>query len=407
MNILFIGGIFDESHLPEVLAKTKKHVEYAANNLQRKLIEGLRLAGAKVQVLSAPFVGPFPQGYQDIQFRGFGKNVADTSGYTYVPFNNVWGIRNLSRTRNLKLHLSSFLNQPDKEKLIIVYSPHTPFLQAAVYAKKKDPSIKICLIVPDLPQYMNLSANISWFYRILKKIDIKLFKYQNRLVDSYILLTQQMTDMMEVGNRPYAVVEGIYEPLSFESLAKQPNVTTLVYTGTLNRSFGILTLLQAFALLKDYKHLRLVICGAGEARPDVEAAAKQDPRIIYKGQVSPIEARKWILQGDILVNPRQNNAAYTKYSFPSKIIEYLATGNPVVAYKLDGMAEIYRNFIHFAKDNSPQALAKTIQNVLNMPLLERKGKSQAGLSYLENHLSKQQVGHVILELNQNKEKNVA
>ena len=37
------------------------------------------------------------------------------------------------------------------------------------------------------------------------------------------------------------------------------------------------------------------------------------------------------------VNPRQNNEEFTKYSFPSKTMEYLASGVPVVAYKLDGI----------------------------------------------------------------------
>lgn len=43
---------------------------------------------------------------------------------------------------------------------------------------------------------------------------------------------------------------------------------------------------------------------------------------------------------DVLVNPRQNDDEYTKYSFPSKNIEYLMTGNAVMAYMLDGIPEI-------------------------------------------------------------------
>ena len=59
------------------------------------------------------------------------------------------------------------------------------------------------------------------------------------------------------------------------------------------------------------------------------------------GQVSLNEARALQKTADVLVNPRLNEGEYTKYSFPSKTMEYLSTGRPVVCYKLDGIPDEY------------------------------------------------------------------
>ena len=45
------------------------------------------------------------------------------------------------------------------------------------------------------------------------------------------------------------------------------------------------------------------------------------------------------------MNPRSADAEYTKYSFPSKTIEYLATGVPVVMNRLPGIPEEYEYFV--------------------------------------------------------------
>ena len=398
MKILFLGGIFDDSHNAEIISKTKTYVEYAANNFQRKIIEGLKANGADVQVVSAPFLGAFPQAYKDIVFKGFDAKAEDESGYSYAKFINIWGIRNPSRRRGVNRLLRGFADDPDTDKLIIVYSPHTPLIQAANDAKKKDPHIKICMVIPDLPQYMNLSANVSLAYKVLKKYDVRTFMKESRTVDSYIVLTEQMTDLLGVGNRPYAVVEGIYEKIEGEIPKKNQELTTIVYTGRLDKSFGVVHLIKAFRQLKG-EDLRLVICGGGEAKAEVEEAASIDKRILYKGQVSSDEARRYILEGDVLVNPRQNNSIYTKYSFPSKIIDYLSTGNPVIAYKLDGMPEIYKDFIYFVPDDSVEALANTINHVISMSSEEKGKKCSAGIKYLKSKLSKEHIGKTILALN--------
>ena len=53
---------------------------------------------------------------------------------------------------------------------------------------------------------------------------------------------------------------------------------------------------------------------------------------------------------NLLVNPRKNIGEYTKYSFPSKILEYMSSGTPVLMYKLDGIPDEYYDKV-FLVDN--------------------------------------------------------
>ena len=399
MRVLFLGGIFSNVHNDEVISKTKTYVEYAANNFQEKIIEGLNEIGIEPNVISAPFLGAFPQAYKEWYFGGFNSEAIDNSKYKYVNFINIWGLRNISRRNAIKKALEEFINLNENNKLIIVYSPHTPFLQAAIYAKERDKRIKICLVVPDLPQYMNLSDKVSLTYKFFKKLDIKIFLKNNKMVDSYVILTKEMAPKLEIREKPYCIIEGIYENQNLKKIEKNKNeIKTIVYTGKLNKSFGIIHLINAFKQIKN-DNLRLLICGDGEEKENVIKAAQIDTRIIYKGQVSSEIAREYILLGDLLVNPRQNNSEYTKYSFPSKIIDYLSTGNPVVAYKLDGMPEIYKEFIYFVSDNSIETLKNTIISTLNIDFKEHEERYKKALNYLENNLLKSKVAKKIIEMN--------
>ena len=67
----------------------------------------------------------------------------------------------------------------------------------------------------------------------------------------------------------------------------------------------------------------------------------------------------------LLVNPRQNTEAFTKYSFPSKTMEYLASGTPVLMYKLDGIPDEYDTYLHYVAGNTVDDLTAAIADIMN------------------------------------------
>ena len=392
MKILMICGVYDKENEQEVLAYTKGYAEQSANIFQRKLISGIEKNSIEHKILSAPFIGAYPMRFTKSRFCGFSIK---SDRYEYVSFNNIWGIRNISRERSLKKSIKEYLDsEKEEEFLILVYCPHSPFLEAATYAKKLKPKSKICLIVPDLPQYMNLNESGRGLYDFFKKYDIQFMERLIEKVDSFVLLTEPMKDVLKVGNRPYIVTEGIVD----SELGQLPTsvfddgLKRIVYTGKMNIKFGIRELVDSFMKLED-PLFRLILCGDGDARSYVEEKAILDSRIEYKGMVTSTEAKVYISMANVLVNPRSNNEEYTKYSFPSKNIEYLISGKPVVAYMLDGMPEIYSEFLYEIPPKS-NGFEELLLEAIN-----QNAKKSDFVAYAREHLESSRVVSSIIALN--------
>ena len=378
MNVLLLCGYYEAQFESMLAGCSKSAMEHAANLFQKKLITGLRSQPCSLRVVSAPFIGSWPNRSAIRYFRGF--PVPSREGIAYVPFHNLWGWRSFSRARALEKPIEDFIQETHgTRRAIVVYAPHTPFLEAAVRAKRKAPDLRICLIVPDLPQYMNLSEKPHRFYDFCKRIDIWYLLRLNRQVDCYWLLTKTMTELFPTGSKPALILEGIAAPTEMVVPARRSK--TFVYAGKLLRRFGVQRLLDAFALLED-PDCGLVICGAGEMQSTVQEAAEKDARIHHAGVLTPSELHRLYRTSGVLVNPRTSVEAYTRYSFPSKILEYLQTGLPVVSARLDGMPAIYDRLLFQPENDTAEALCQAMTAAMNANPSEEAKR----LNAVQNHL---------------------
>lgn len=396
MKILFLCGVYADENENEILNNTIGCAEQSANIFQKKLVYGLKNNKYQYKIISAPFIGAYPIRYKKMRFKSF---TVSQSEFQYVPFNNIWGIRNFSREKSMKKAIRNyFSHESEEEFLIMVYCAHTPFLEAALYAKKLRPKSKICFIVPDLPQYMNLNEGHRKFYNFAKIFDIKKMYKSINCVDSFVLLTEPMKEVLNVNNRPYMVVEGIVDIISEKSSAflSDDNLCRIVYTGKLNVKFGIIDLVNAFMKIGNPNY-RLILCGDGDAKEFVINASTKDKRIEYKGQVPVAAAKEYINSADILVNPRQNNDEYTKYSFPSKTIEYLLSGKPVISFFLNGMPEIYKKFLIILDsfDNFEAAIKDSAEN---------ENRKKAFFEYAKSNLNSKNIISNIVKMSKGRNK---
>lgn len=398
MKILMICGVYAEENENEVLSYTKGYAEQSANIFQRKLINGIKKNNIGYKIISAPLIGACPMRSTKSVFHGFSE---ENEEYEYVPFNNIWGIRNISRTCSLKKTIKKYMDsEKEKEFLILVYCPHTPFLEAAIYAKKLRPESKVCLVVPDLPQYMNLNENGRGLYDFFKKYDIKHMGNFIAKVDSFVLLTEPMKEILKTGSRPYIVAEGIIDPENGkrrDSFSKD-GVKKILYTGKMNARFGIKELVDSFMEIKD-PALRLILCGDGDARAYVEEKSALDSRIEYKGMVTSNKAKEYMQAADVLVNPRPNNEEYTKYSFPSKNIEYLLSGKPVVAHMLSGMPRKYNDFFYVIQGNSTEDMSDAIMKAVSSSEKDCEEKYLRFVKYAKDNLKADKIIKKIIEMN--------
>lgn len=402
MNILFIGGVFTSNMEDTILANSIGLVDYAANKLQWALINGFMKAnGVRLEVISALYVGAYPKAYKALFVQQHEAIYDDLIPCKYVSFCNLWGYRNISRRNSVKKEIRKFILSNTSKKAIVIYAAHTPFLQAAVWAKEQDPSIHLCLVVPDLPHFMRLGEKQPVTYRILKTIDTKIFQHNVKYVDSFVLLTKDMKHVLNVGERPYVVVEGMVNisgvSIPIGQKSQEEKIKTIVYTGALTGKYGITNLVQAFSMI-DNPDIRLIICGRGDSEDFVKNYASKDRRIRFLGQISNTEAVNLQRNATILVNPRQNTEAFTRYSFPSKNIEYLLSGTPVIAYKLDGIPDEYDDFFFYVEDNSLESFSSKIIEVLSLASEERREFGRRAREFVINNKNNKDASAKILRM---------
>lgn len=401
-TVLFLGGVFPKEHEKEIIVNSRGVIQNAANALQWNLIEGFDANLEKpVQILNALYVGSFPLRYKKIFIPGYKFSHIKGAEDFNIPFCNLIGLKYFSRGHNIKHFLKKWIRQNDNspQKIIIAYALTSNFLDALTYAKKMDSNIKTCVIVPDLPQYMNTDKNVTLLYKIAKKIDERHIKACLSKIDFYVLLTEQMNEYIKADK--YVVMEGISTEFSCESLSEKreqdQSEKRIVYTGTLNERYGVKNLVDAFELIPD-SNLKLILCGNGDSESYIKQAQDRDKRIVYKGNMSRTEVLKIQHDATILVNPRQNTEDFTKYSFPSKIMEYMSSGTPIVLYKLDGIPKEYDDYLTYVSGDSVEDLAKTIIESLGEPLQVRIQRGKNAKEFVTKNKNKKSQALKILNM---------
>jgi glycosyltransferase involved in cell wall biosynthesis len=366
MNLLFISGVFDKSNEKDIIRNSYKEVQFAANNFQWNLIYGMHsLKDINLNpIYSAQFIGSYPLGYNKIK-------IMEQTGYynelqiKYVKFINIWGVRHISRYNNLKASISD--SEISKLTHVLVYSTHSPFLKFAFYIKKINPNVKLSVIIPDLPEYTNLRHKKSTIYKILKMNENKNIYKMLKDFNSYIILTKHMNEYLRSKESEYLVVEGIIR--NEEINTKKSNDVNnedrfILYSGTLNREFGIIKLIDWF---KKYNKegINLLICGTGDSKDYVLQAVRDDSRIKYLGQISNSEVKILQKKATILINPRNSRDAYTRFSFPSKTLEYLTSLTPIVCFKLPGIPDEYDEVLFYTNDYK-EKLTYQVEKILTL-----------------------------------------
>lgn len=350
MTDVFVGFIFDGKKEKELLGLSRCGISMASNQYQLGFLSGLP---EPVQILSTLSVGAFPRLNRRLFYKK--ENTAILDGQiTYLPFVNFYVIRDLMFQAGLYRQLSRIVEK-QAHTTVYVYSLYMPSLKAMDKLKKRyGDKIHYCLIIPDLPGRYGVVRKGIKGLRDRQEVKAKM-SLPNR-ADSFVFLTEAMKDLFDP--KPYTVIEGFLPNCEFDrTLERRPK--TVLYTGSLNRVFGIGTLLKAFSMIRD-PEARLWICGAGDMEAAVREAAQKDERIEFKGFLPKSEISALQAQCDVLINPRPNEGEYTKYSFPSKTMEYLLSGSKVVMYRLPGIGEEYYRFIRTIDLPGPEAMARAL-----------------------------------------------
>ena len=157
----------------------------------------------------------------------------------------------------------------------------------------------------------------------------------------------------------------------------------VLYTGAKGPWAGMDLLLEAWPLVR-HPSARLWVCGQGR-HAGLGVAAARDPRITDFGVVKESRLRELTEQASVLVNPRSPDYPGNRMNFPSKVLDYLGTGKPVVTTRTAGLAPEYDRVLIFAEPATPAALAAALDGVLEWPAERRESQRIAVRRFVAEH----------------------
>lgn len=355
---IFVGSIYPPEMLDSII-RENSHVDFAANTFQMGIVEGLTRFYDDFHIITSPVTSKYPisrklcYGHKKLSLEFSGKSI----NVVFPGFINLPLIKLVTEFLRIKRNLKNLLKDGDT---VYVYALHSPFL-LAVYTLRKHIS-KVCVIIPDLPDYM--SHNNGVFRRFMKRINKLIINKCLRSFQYDVLFSRYMEPELPLSGKKWITVEGMYQASILPKYKKKER-KIILYSGIISSKYGVFDLIEAFGLINSDDFV-LWLCGSCSEAEKIKLNSIKDSRIKYFGMLQKEEVRLLQVRATLLVNPRHSSEEFTKYSFPSKTMEYLASGTSTLMCKLPAIPEEYYEHLYFFDDESIEGYARKIVEICSM-----------------------------------------
>jgi glycosyltransferase involved in cell wall biosynthesis len=192
---------------------------------------------------------------------------------------------------------------------------------------------------------------------------------------------------------PLGINSSYFKPMEkdhslIQELGLNKNDKIIIFMGTLYSFSGLDYILKNFHILQNkIKQIKLLIIGAGPEFENLKSLCtnlKLNEHVIFTGFIKQNEIPKYFALAEICINPFKINSI-TDRILPTKILEYLSCGKPVLSTPLKGTVKLLPNenygIIYSQQDDFINSLIQLLED--NEKLIELGNK---GFSYVkENH----------------------
>ena len=347
MHIIYAVTTCSDKVYKQLFSQVKVKPAFQSQKYHRLLIEGLA-AEAKVDVVANP---PVNRSVLNKQIVRLPREEEGGACYRYIP-----AIRNpIVKAACVGLGTffqTLFLIRKDSAVVVDCLNRMTA-LSALLAARVRG---KACIgIVTDLPDMLSGSA-----------FSKKLANFVIRHCTGYVPLTEAMNGYLNKAQKPYVILEGhsdITMRDRIPSMEKKTSPRVCFYAGGVSRQYGLANLVEGFRKA-DIENARLHIYGPGDYVKELQQIAAEDPRVFYGGMLLNTEIVDKEQEATLLVNPRPTGEEYVKYSFPSKTMEYMASGTPVLTTVLPGMPLEYHPYVYLLEDETAEGITQKLSEVL-------------------------------------------
>lgn len=364
MKILYISTVCTPKVLDYIFKSSIVKPSQSVQKFHRLLIEGFAKYFDLCQVEVLTSLPVSTRGHKKVIWN-INNDKLNGIPFQYIPFINLPILKHITVFFITFLKVSYWILYNRKNEKIVICDILNVSVVWATFIACKIGRQNMAVIVTDLPFYSVLNFDEE---SILKKTYLKISSFILNHFDFYIGLTQQMNEIINPSNKPFMVMEGLVDGKivgSNSTIIKKKNKIVL-YAGGIYEEFGVKKLLDAFILLKGVD-LELHIYGFGDLEKEMPKYSATDSRIIYHGLVNNSLVVQRLVEATVLINPRPTTEEFTKFSFPSKNMEYMVSGTPLLTTKLPGMPSEYDEYVYLIKDESVEGIHNALANLLTKP----------------------------------------
>lgn len=329
-----------------------------------------------------------------IIFRGSRFKSQGING-VQLGFINVLFFKHISRFVECLLVVAPLI-KVKRIKWIFIHGVHTPYLVFGLFARLA--GCRVAVVLTDPPGVI-LSTD-GYLTCLLKRFDVILVRYFLRRVDAVFSVA---TDLVKrfAPDSPSLIFPGILDAtldlplftnLPFDGKKINADPFTIVYAGGLSRAYGVDLLIDAILGFDAEISIRLKLYGRGDQEARIRQLSAKDHRFFYGGFVDTKSLMPELCSADILINPRPTVELFASQSFPSKLIEYLATGRPVLTTRIKSIPDGLKDHFYFIDDESVHGIQLSVKAVMKISELDRAKHGCNARQFVEFNYSEANIG---------------
>lgn len=365
VRILYVSALCSEKILDYIYETSVNKPEQAAQKFHRLLAKGFAMNNEQCTIETLSTLPVVPSNHKR-KIWNLPSETIKKLKFRYIPFINLPYIKNSGIFCYTFLKVFFWTFSIHKRNKVIICDVLNLTVTLASFWATRLTRTNCVAIVTDLPGLMVTSCGgkdnttPSLYHNIVSRMMTGF--------DRYILLTEQMNPVVNPKGKPFLIMEGLVD-LEMETSSnilekKNPNKKILIYAGGLYAKYGVKDLIEAFMLLDDVD-VELHLYGSGELVTEMDTYMRKDRRILFKGMVPNKIVVEDQLVATLLINPRPTNEEFTKFSFPSKNMEYMVSGTPMISTQLPGMPKDYYPYIFVFEEESVEGMKNSLEKILS------------------------------------------
>jgi len=394
VKIFYTGNICADDFFEKLMKTQAAPPSLAQLKLEKNILKGLEQNQVHVTAYGQYPIRGFP-GNRELFLK---RETYVISEYLTIINPSMLNVVFLKQLLQFVAMFCSFLGWVIKnrkeEKIYFSYSVYPPVTIPCMILGKLS-RMKLVSYVSEIPELRLFYNQGSFVRRILLKILTKTSMFVSRRFSHYIYITEQVNDFFGAKKENFVVIEGIAS-LDFRAVIPKKEPTdkfVVMYAGGINQQNGIEKLIGAWEFLDDFYQLWLF--GSGDYVSTLQQRIEDSENITYFGNRPHAEILAYEKRASVLINPRFSQNEYTKYSFPSKTIEYLESGTPIVTSRLGGIPKEYYEFLSILPDGEQEIaeILKELSTSKNYALALEK--SAEGFRFIQKKNAQNQVKKII------------